>query len=769
VHSELVALDLAEDWLFEIHATAGGEPAEAQYLDIARSCDLMVLIAGPQYSQATQDEYHEAFRDNPDKILPFYLGPGSDEVRDFRQLIDMRHSRVAVSQEEQLVEKAAESVERAVRNGRIIIRSLRESFEQRLEALENLLDLEPPRAFRPTLVVESETVDHSKALERSPRLAILEIGGAGKTYGAVVQLHRLSGVRRSRARDPTDRRQALLEVLIPLYLRASAAAVTVEALMERGFSAVRFYPGPELTAEFAREGRLALVVDGYDDLEATPRIELLSSIEEWANAYPRCRIMLLARSLPELALPEFMRVSPSPLEEEQLVEFFSAYGQPIRGMIDVPAELSELVVWPFWANAIARFGFEVTSGLELLQRMIAHRIAVDLPEARTQEKVRLAFGALAVNIYPEVSVAPVDALATLETWQQTPGVRARFNPEPAERLLEAMRASGLMDSEAEILVFVHPLFTATLAAEASMRSDPLPPSMDQNEELATFTAALLSENRAEELLNVLEGRDIFFLARVVRLSPPAERTTVLEADLDRYEKTLHRLAPLAGPEAIEALRQGAVAAAATDAWTAIRRVHGDVRLMGDDYDALLDLPGHEEAVIWEGTPFGNRMPERVAAAELLWRFKRDFNALTSTERFHAHHQPVPQPSDRDELAQLVLRRAQDLGKNERALRAEAGLDHSYALPRLDGQPHVTIVTKDHARFIEEEWGYPEAMVRYEEDPSVQPGFDSVPQFLAGPAPAAARARLRKRVEEQIGSALGSGAWNRPTALAGWVW
>ena len=60
VAERLEAMDLADQWLFEVHATAAGEPAEAHYLDIARSCDLMVVIVGDRRTEGTEDEYQES-------------------------------------------------------------------------------------------------------------------------------------------------------------------------------------------------------------------------------------------------------------------------------------------------------------------------------------------------------------------------------------------------------------------------------------------------------------------------------------------------------------------------------------------------------------------------------------------------------------------------------------------------------------------------------------------------------------------------------------
>jgi hypothetical protein len=770
LHDALAALDLADDWLFEIHAPADGGPAEAQYLDIARSCDLMVLVVGDKRSPGTEDEYHEAYSDNPDKILPFYLGPNSEEVRAFRALIDSRHSRVEVASEDELVLKARTAVEHAVRNGRVTISLLREGFERRLDDLDRLLDAEPPRAYRPTLTIEGATCDHSAALAHRPHLAILGIGGAGKTYGALVELHRLCAVARRSSGSAHEPPKAQRDAVIPLYLRATAAAFQMGALIDLAFSVARFYPGPELTAQFAGEGRLAIAVDGYDDLPAAARIALLESVAEWARGHPRCRVMVLARALPDGALPDFARAAPAGLSDAQVAELFAAAGQPIRGMLDVPPELAVLVRWPFWANAIARFGLDVVSGLDLLQRTITHRLKLAAPgEVGRQDKLRRALAALALQAHPGVTLPESEALAELDAWQQTPTAASLFAPEAADQLLEAVRRSGLVNSDFEQIAFVHPLVASTLAAEFCASADGLPPKALEDAELATFTAALLRDGHETDLADVLSTNDIFFLARVVRLSPPATRTLPFEGDLARYRDTVRRLAPLAGPRSVDALRQGDVAAAIGNTWTAIRQVDGEFRILGGEYAALLVLPGSEEMTVWEGSPFAERLPERVAAAEVLWRFKREFDGLTETTIAFVTEPPATLPSDRDALARLVLARVVEVGSEERKLRVEAGLDATTALPSLAGHPHVTISTRHMARFVQEDWGHERATIDFQEESQMEVRFDDVPRFLSGSAHSRARERLRSRVEREIGSALGSGAWNRPTALAGWIW
>jgi hypothetical protein len=766
IHERVTSLGVAEDWLFEIHATSGGEPAEVQYVDIARSCDLMLLIVGDRRSRATEDEYREAFTDNPDKILPVYLGPKNNDVGAFRTLIDSRHSRVQVASEGELIEQAVAGIARAARNGRVIITAIRDDFAQRLAGLDRLLDVSPPRVYPPFLSVGLSEVNHATAMADSPQLAIVGVGGSGKTYGALVELYRLSYAR-TEPDTPGGRKRTQLDLVIPLYLRAGVEAHTVDLLIERAFSAARFFPGPELTREYAREGRLALAVDGYDDLPAAARTELLQSIEGWSQAYPRCRVMVLARQLPDGVLQMFGQASPAPLSEAQIVELFQANGQGIRGMIDVPPELADLVGWPFWASAIARFGLEVKSGLDLLQRTIRHRVGLATPgEAVRAQKAEAALGELARASYPEIVISQPDSVARLDTWQSV-GAGARFEPEPAERLLELLRSTGLVNREGDAVAFVHPLITATLAAQTLAADPPIDKYRLVDDELSAFTAALLGDEAYNDLVEILAARDIFFLARVVRLSPVAGRDTDLEADLSRYEHALRRLADLAGPIAGRPLSELHVAAAAEETWLALRFVDGDSCVAGT-YAEFLSLPGPEEVCLWQGTPFSTRTPERVAAAEVLWRFKREFDALTRTEpRFPGENgEPLPRGSA---LETAVIERARNVRNEEQLLRDEAGLGATQALPRLDGEPKVTVQSESYGAFVSVEWGFDGAEVHFEADAKSDRAQGQIRSFLNGSALDDAKGQLRRRAEREIGSNMGSGAWNRPSALAGWVW
>lgn len=58
IANALAAAGVADGCLFELHATTAGEPAEGRYLDLARRCDLYVIIGAAQDSR-TPDTVRE--------------------------------------------------------------------------------------------------------------------------------------------------------------------------------------------------------------------------------------------------------------------------------------------------------------------------------------------------------------------------------------------------------------------------------------------------------------------------------------------------------------------------------------------------------------------------------------------------------------------------------------------------------------------------------------------------------------------------------------
>jgi hypothetical protein len=103
-------------------------------------------------SEATLEEYKRAYGDGPHKILPFYVGGSNTEVREFRRLVDGRHSRVAVDDVGDLTHCIRDAVEASVMDGRLIVPGLRRAYRERLASLDRLVGLDPPIAFVPYLL-----------------------------------------------------------------------------------------------------------------------------------------------------------------------------------------------------------------------------------------------------------------------------------------------------------------------------------------------------------------------------------------------------------------------------------------------------------------------------------------------------------------------------------------------------------------------------------------------------------------------------------------
>ena len=309
-----------------------------------------------------------------------------------------------------------------------------------------------------------------------------------------------------------------------------------------------------------------------------------------------------------------------------------------------------------------------------------------------------------------------------------------------------------------------------MLAAAAAGHDPGQDKVHSSAELSVFTAALLGEDHHSHLLDLLAENDIFFIARVLRLSVPADRTSHLSDDLVRYQHALEVLAPAAGPQPAKDLQASTALVAQGTNWTALTHSRQADGAVLPDYEDLVAAAAHgEEVVVWQDNPLASRLPEHLAAAEVLMRFKRPFDRLTQDDL--EMQQPCPPaPEDSEELTARVLDHARSVAEAERALRTDAGLHASPTLPTLEGEPHLTISAGNGGRWIEEIWGHANATVTFdgEWDADADP-WDGVARFLDTDATRAARKRLRAHVEKGIGSSLGSAAWNRPTALAGWIW
>lgn len=249
IESRISRSGAVDSWRFESHAVAAGTGPEAQYLEFAKTCDLFVLVIGSEESSATLAEYEEAFFDNPQKILPFFYGSASAGVREFRSLIDSRHTRVATRTSEELTSRIGAAVEEAIAVGTPITRLMSEAFQYRLAQLDRFVDLTIPQSFVPMVEESSSTLARpeglGRAIERLGHVVLEGPGGAGKTFASLVQLLRWSN-------DLEKHR-------LPLFLRAGPDAQTAPTLVKDAFDSFRFSPGDELVERYGREGRLNLV------------------------------------------------------------------------------------------------------------------------------------------------------------------------------------------------------------------------------------------------------------------------------------------------------------------------------------------------------------------------------------------------------------------------------------------------------------------------------------------------------------------------------
>lgn len=753
IEAAVRSLGMVDEWLFEFHAVSAGAAPDVQYLNVAANCDLFVLVIGQEMSVPTREEYERGFGDNPQKVLAFYVGPTNDDVKAFRSLIDSRHSRTEVTTAADLADAVAKAVQSAALDGRLVLPDLRRAYREQLARLDRLVDLQPPLAFVPFLDVPERGLHERPQVlwGMQPRLAVLGIGGSGKTYAALTTLDGLMND----------------GFTIPLYLRVSSRLTSVSALVEAAFDSVRFQPGQELIERYGREGRLALCVDGLDDLTSAARQQLLNELSLYADRFPRARILVLARSLESESLGQFTRCEPGRLDETTLGQLFALQGfDGFRVDRDVPKRILDLVERPFWAALLATVGLDVGTGLVLLERLLDRRLqAVVLHEEARRLKLRYVLGHLALHARPALELTLNDALSAVADVWLDERIAALFADEPAESLIEEARATGLIDAEAERLLFVHPLVATMLAAEAAVGRSALP--VDVDDELAAFIAALLPEERRSELVALLEGRDVFTLARALRLRPSTDRQSAFAADAERYGETLRRLAPTAGNQT-----EAGFSFLRDASWMAVRpRNDSAVELAeGSFEDWSTPTAGECSLVLWPEMPFASEIPEFVAAGEALYMFKRRADrVLAKAEPAWPHDETAVERllDDEDLLSDTAVEFFSRWRDALRARADELGLAESPALSLPSGEPQLTLYRRENHALVHLAWGATASFSVAEDADLAYPIYD-LARILNEPD-VEAREWLRSQVEEALGSDLDSASWLRPELLAAWVW
>ena len=268
---------VANAWRFEVHAVAAGAAPDEQYLGLATSCDVYVLIVADQQSEATEQEYAKAYEDNPEKVLCFFVGEGSPEVASFRATIENRHTRVMRKTAGDLAEPIGAAVIEAVET-ELLRPLLRADLESRIERARTLI-ADVPYVALPEVVEAEGAVSAIELIVAGSHVALSGIGGSGKSVSAAI-------VALSLGRD--DR-------TLTIFAQAIGPARTVLELIAQRLDAFRFQANAEILHRWASEGRICLVVDGIESARSGARHELMESISAWSERYPRCTTIVCAR------------------------------------------------------------------------------------------------------------------------------------------------------------------------------------------------------------------------------------------------------------------------------------------------------------------------------------------------------------------------------------------------------------------------------------------------------------------------------------------
>ena len=177
---------VAQSWRYEVHAVAAGASASEQYVGMARACDLFVLIVASDASAATEAEYLAAYDDNPEKILVFYVGDGSADVRPFRRQLDDRHARVQRETSNELVDPIAAAVIDVIRTGKILRPALLARLDERIERARTLVSQVPVLLLPLLEDSNGSKVTLPSLMGTDLQLALSGIGGSGKSMSAYI-------------------------------------------------------------------------------------------------------------------------------------------------------------------------------------------------------------------------------------------------------------------------------------------------------------------------------------------------------------------------------------------------------------------------------------------------------------------------------------------------------------------------------------------------------------------------------------------------------
>jgi hypothetical protein len=737
IRTALDQLQLAEPWLFEFHGVAGGRSPAAEYLERARTSDVFVLVVGDEVRQGTRDEYDAAVGDNPGKVLPFLFGSAELDEAHFWTSLRGRHRTWPVADLEDVPAAVAAAVRQYLESGEIVRSALVGQTSDRLAQARAFLGV--PAGFDFSVHVkdaEGQPLEQLSLVSREARYVLAGPPGAGKT-----QLG-FSSVLLACAQDGR----------LPIVAMPSVDGGPDEWIAEV-FDSVRFAPGHELIDQYLRDGHLAVIFDGLDDLALDVRDDALRDIVRFARRYPRTSVLVLSR-LPRTGLPEEFQIAKvAPLEWAEIDRIFKAIGTQRTAGEAARAGLADLVALPFWAVLAAHDGHGRWGSTQLLGDLVSRRLESASVDAQQLERLRSGMGALARSIRPMAAMQVEEAIALLSGWLSSGVGAVRYGGISADGLLDAARRTGIIWLDDSGLRFPHPLIATYLAAEETARDGQLSSAARDDDYLA-FSAAL-APDAGPLRLEALRRASILGLARYLQVAPtraPADRTD----DLARLDVAFAALAANVGLREEALLRSGVI-----DGYFCVQirdrlEVDGSALSIREIFSARDGMT--TKLICWKGDPLENAAPEQLAALLVLNFFKSAWRELVPPgEAFGPlglkAARLVADPAFSTRIRDFVV-----AWKEERArLLALVGLEGSL-LDNTPGSPRIVIRTKPHDATYAVDWGATEATVEVRENEDLL--GHSVDQALADPQ-AAAYHDLTRELESALGSAMFTQAVSPP--------
>jgi hypothetical protein len=747
VAARIDAAGAASSWLFEKHAVAAGAPPEEQYLGMARSCDLYVLIVAEQQSDATEEEYDEAFKDNPEKVLVFFLGDGGADVATFRELLQNRHTRVKKDAAAELTESITSAVLDAVNTGKLVRPTLLKALCDRIEVGRRLISDVP--LLDPHVIAGNDRARAMEVLKPGAHIALCGMGGAGKSLSAAIS-----------ARSIADDQRTL-----PIVVQPTPTSTALLPLITAAVNAVRYDAGPETLHRWAHEERVFLIVDAIENVAGPERRQLMESIATWTRQYPRCGVVVCARRFADDELADFARVSAAPLNEEQEGQILASLGVGVSD-ITFPPQVADIAHWPMWFVLLIQLGPSAQTGLDLLQRLVDARLETAKMTSQTELlELRSAAGAVADGLWPTTEGDTRVAIDAIEAWAQDQATRRKFTERPADDVLARLGRAGLLEVGTTV-AFPHRLLATILASEHVAANPELMVGVDQ--ELAPFVAALVDDDKhRDQVLSLLSVHDVVTLARYVRLSRPIRRESTTATDGERLADAFKLLS-----------KQSSLAVLSGPGWVAWRPARERSARVATEDKEYLDWANESDIPIslWPAQPFCGRTPEFLAASEVLARFR--LRAL-SLQPLGDRWMRMPENEverlllSRDELTPILISRLKIRRDIQNELVEQLRLPDGYAFGAPLGEPRVRVwISRAGAAYANVEWGATTPTVEYYDVDPVYPREYSLEQLdvlLSADPAAAVYHDLVDHVQRQIGFRLDSQSWGQPELIAAWAW